>query len=246
MTADASDPRTALPGWRSVLAVVAHPDDESFGLGAVLSGFADAGARTAVLCLTHGEASTLHGASGELSGLRSAEFKAAAALLRVRIAVLRTYPDGRLRSTCRTRLIGEVVDIAREVAPDGLLTFDSSGVTGHADHAAATLAACGAAGLLDLPVLGWTLVDTVADALNRERQAAFEGNRLDAIDFAIRVRRDRQRAAIAAHVSQAVADSILWRRLELQGDVEHLRWLRPSSSLGQLDPGLVATRRVGQ
>ena len=49
------------PPWRSVLAVVAHPDDESFGLGAVLAGFVDAGAAVAVLCFTHGESSTLHG-----------------------------------------------------------------------------------------------------------------------------------------------------------------------------------------
>lgn len=34
-----------LPAWRSVLAVVAHPDDESFGLGAILSAFADRGGR---------------------------------------------------------------------------------------------------------------------------------------------------------------------------------------------------------
>ena len=31
----------------SILAVVAHPDDESFGLGALLSGAAAAGARSA-------------------------------------------------------------------------------------------------------------------------------------------------------------------------------------------------------
>ena len=53
-----SDARDHLPPWRSVLAVVAHPDDESFALGAVLAGFADAGAAVALLCFTHGESST--------------------------------------------------------------------------------------------------------------------------------------------------------------------------------------------
>ncbi|MGB8501155.1 PIG-L deacetylase family protein, partial [Mycobacterium sp.] len=49
---------TSLPAWSSVLAVVTHPDDESFGLGAILDAFNRAGTRTSVLCLTHGEAST--------------------------------------------------------------------------------------------------------------------------------------------------------------------------------------------
>ena len=218
--------RTTLPEWRTVLAVVAHPDDESFGLGAVLSAFDDANAHTAVLCLTHGEASTVHGVAGELYRLRSTEFETAAARLGVKTTVLRTYTDGQLGSTCRTRLIGEVFDVARQLNPDGLLAFDSSGVTGHVDHAAATESACGAAELLELPVLGWTLTDAVARALNRGPNSAFAGSPRDALDFAVRVDRYRQRAAIAAHASQAVASSVVWRRLELQGDVEHLRWLR--------------------
>jgi len=42
---DVSDPGPGdhLPQWRSVLAVVAHPEAESFGLGAVPTGFAEAG-----------------------------------------------------------------------------------------------------------------------------------------------------------------------------------------------------------
>jgi LmbE family N-acetylglucosaminyl deacetylase len=48
-----------LPAWRSVLAVVAHPEDESFGLGAIVDVFTRSGSGVEVLCLTHGEASTL-------------------------------------------------------------------------------------------------------------------------------------------------------------------------------------------
>ena len=63
-----------LPGWSSVLAVVAHPDDESFGLGAILDSFGRGGSQVSVLCLTHGEASTL-GAAGDLGmlGRRTAD-----------------------------------------------------------------------------------------------------------------------------------------------------------------------------
>src|SRR5664280_3759531 len=76
----------------AVLAVVAHPDDESFGLGAVLAAFAAGGARVAVLCFTHGEASTLHGVAGDLHRLRAHELAAAAHVLGVATTVLRSYP----------------------------------------------------------------------------------------------------------------------------------------------------------
>src|SRR5664280_869207 len=91
-----SDPRpvsTRLPAWSTVLAVVAHPDDESFGLGAILDAFHRAGTRTAVLCLTRGEASTLHGAAGDLTAVRGREFAGAARTLGI------TSPIRRLRQT---------------------------------------------------------------------------------------------------------------------------------------------------
>jgi len=217
---------SSLPRWESVLAVVAHPDDESFGLGAVLAAFAEAGAVTTVLCFTHGEASSVHGVPGSLHEVRSRELVAAPTALGVRATTLLHYPDGQLVWTCPPQLAGEVVDAARTADADGVLVFDPSGVTGHPDHAAATAAALAAAEALDLPVVAWTLPSAVAAALNIEG-ASFTGHAERDIDVVVQVDRTRQRIAIAAHASQAVAGSVLWRRLELLGDLEHLRLLQP-------------------
>jgi LmbE family N-acetylglucosaminyl deacetylase len=211
-----------------VLAVVAHPDDESFGLGAVLDAFVSAGATTSVVCFTAGEASTLHGVPGPLHQLRANELGAAARVLGLSAATLLHYPDGNLREQCRTTLAGEVLAATRAAPLDGMVAFDLSGVTGHPDHAAATAAAVAAADILGVPVLGWTLPLAVATALNREWGAAFVGSPADDIDYLVTVDRARQRRAIAAHASQAVGTSVVWRRLALLGSHEYLRLLRPA------------------
>ena len=219
-----------LPRWGSLLAVVAHPDDESFGLGAVLAAFTAAGTRGAVLCFTHGEASTLHGVAGSLHRVRAAELAQAATALGVTTTTLLGYPDGGLAAVCRAQLAGDVLDAARDARADGLLVLDPSGVTGHPDHIAATAAALDAADVLDVPVLGWTLPVEVADTLNHERGLTFAGHHHDDIDFVVTIDRARQRVAISAHASQALPASVLWRRLELLGDREHLRRLRVPES----------------
>lgn len=217
---------TPLPPWRSVLAVVAHPDDESFALGAILAAFAEAGARVSVLCLTRGEASSLHGVPGDLTELRTEELTAAAAALGLHTVALLAYPDGHLPEVSLDRLATHVVTAAREVEADGLIGFDLDGVTGHPDHAHATAAAITAAETLDLPVLGWTIPATVAQQLRDEHGAPFDGHTETEIDFVVTVDRAQQLKAVDCHPSQAVPGSVMWRRIELLGDHEHLRWLR--------------------
>lgn len=229
-------PVTGLPSWTSVLVVVAHPDDESFGLGAVVSAFVDAGATVRVLCLTHGEASTLHGVEGDLAALREAELQAAAEVLGVDDVQLLDLPDGGLAALPPEDLLTPVLAAVSRTAADGILAFDSSGVTGHPDHAAATGAAVDAAERLGLPVLGWTLPLAVAEQLRREFGAGFAGHADAEIDLGLTVDRERQARAVACHPSQAVPGSVLWRRLELLGDREHLRWL--------VHPAPSAPRRV--
>jgi len=80
-----------LPFTASVLAVCAHPDDESFGLGAALSTWADQGTRVSVLSFTHGEASTLGANRGNLHQLRANELATAAGELGVETVRLLKY-----------------------------------------------------------------------------------------------------------------------------------------------------------
>ncbi len=232
-------PDAGLPGWRRVLVVVAHPDDESFGLGAVIDAFVRGGAEVEVLSLTSGEASTL--AEGldpaldlhaNLPAIRAAELADAAAALGVRRTTLLTHPDGGLSTLADGLLAGDVRSAVEAFAPDGLLVFDTSGVTGHPDHAAASLVAASVAAESGLPVLGWALPRRVADELNQRYGASMDGVAETELAIALTVDRERQRQAIAAHRTQAVPGSILWRRIELLGDREYLRWInRPPAGV---------------
>ena len=223
--------RTTLPDWNGLLVIVAHPDDESFGLGAILSTFVDAGTAVSVLCFTHGEASTLHGIAGDLGTIRAEELRAAAHELGVSDVQLRDFPDGGLRSVAPSTLFDEAVATAQRRRLDGIVSFDTAGVTGHPDHIQATAVALQLAKSLDIGLLGWTLPRTVANALNDEIGSSLVGHELSEIDFEISVNRGKQRRAVECHPSQLVPGSILWRRLELQSDKEYLRWLHQSASM---------------
>ena len=216
-----------LPGWRRLLVVVAHPDDETFGLGAVAGHFTAGGAAVHVLCYTHGEASTLNENHAELRQARAREIRQAAAELGIASVTLLGYPDGQLATAAPDELSGHVTRLAARHRADGLLVFDDTGITGHPDHQAATRAAVRAAQATGLPVLAWALPDAIAGQLREETGASFAGQPPDGIDLCIRVDRAAQRSAALLHASQISPGAVLWRRLQLQGDREHLRWLLP-------------------
>lgn len=209
-----------------VLAVCAHPDDESFGLGAVLSTLAKGGSRTGVLCFTHGEASTLHGVAGDLAAIRARELRAAAQVLGVSWVELLDYPDGALGAQPPDELTAHVLRAVTDVQADGLLVFDLGGITGHPDHQAATDAALAAAATLDHTVLAWALPRAIADALNHELGTTFVGRDPGELDFVLEVDRGAQLEAISCHASQATGNPVVRRRLALQQDREWLRVLR--------------------
>ncbi len=215
-----------LPAWSRALVIVAHPDDESFGLGAVLSTLAARGTQVSVLCYTQGEGSTLHGVDGDLSLVRGEELRRAADELGLAGVRLLAHPDGALAAEPLEGLLAEAREFASEVGAEGLITFDPSGITGHPDHRTAAEVTERLADELGVAALAWTLPADVSDQLQRELGVPFVGRTPDLIDVVLDVDRGPQRRAILCHASQAVPQSPLWRRLELLGDKERLFWLR--------------------
>ncbi len=219
-------PINPLIGWRHALVVIAHPDDESFGLGAVLAGLVAQGCTVSVLCFTNGEASTLGAAVG-LATIRAAELRAAATELGVSDVALLSYPDGALASVQASQLDQHIRDHFDGI--DLVVAFEPSGVTGHPDHRAASEAAVRVASTAGLAVLEWGLPSDVADALCAEFGVAFGA--LDSPESeTITVDRAVQWRAIARHATQATANPVLVRRLELQGTRENIRITRAGSS----------------
>ncbi len=214
-----------LRGVTELLAVVAHPDDESFGLGALLSALASTGRRVRVLCLTHGEASTL-GASGALGEVRASELECAARRLGVAGATLDDWPDGELARADPSLLARRIADHA--AGAGAIVVFEPSGVTGHPDHQVASRLATAVAGELGLATIEWGVPGAVAARLREELGVTLSALEEEAGGvLAVPVDRSRQWAAIGCHVSQQPDNPLLARRLELTGPEEWIR-LRPA------------------
>jgi LmbE family N-acetylglucosaminyl deacetylase len=123
------------------MAVAAHPDDESLGMGGTLAKYAAEGVETYLVTATRGE----HGWFGDekdnpgpeaLGRLREAELLAAAEALGVREVRLLDYVDGRLDQADPAEAVSKIVGHLRRVRPHVVLTFDPNGAYGHPDHIA--------------------------------------------------------------------------------------------------------------
>ncbi len=138
----------------AMLAVFAHPDDESLACGGLLAWCAAIGVRVSLLCLTHGE----HGRAGRgatgpgprpLRQVRAGELRAAAKELGIGRVRLLDHEDGMLPWILPDRLDADILDEIRRTGPDVVVTFDSDGLYWHPDHiavherTAATVAALG-------------------------------------------------------------------------------------------------------
>src|SRR5256885_657609 len=123
---------------RTILAVFAHPDDESIACGGTLARLADAGARVVLLCASRGEKGSLSDpaliAATDLPSVRAHELRDAARVLGIADVLLYEHPDGDLRWADVPQLHVEIVLAIQQYTPDGVITFGEDGLYWHLDH----------------------------------------------------------------------------------------------------------------
>lgn len=135
---------------KTLLAVLAHPDDESFGLGGTLALYAQRGYDTYLICATRGEAGSvdaehLHGFKN-IADMRTAELDCAASHLGLKDVIYLGYRDSGMTGSDDNKhpeaqinhpveeVAGRVVKHIRALQPDVVLTFDPIGGYKHPDH----------------------------------------------------------------------------------------------------------------
>lgn len=150
---------------RTLLAVLAHPDDESFGMGGTLALYARRGVDVHVICATRGEAGEMGGTFlegySDASERRISELTCAAEKLGLAGVHFLNYRDSGMTGSPENdhpqalvnapieEVAGEVVHFIRKLRPQVVVTFDPIGGYKHPDHIAmheATVLAFEAAG----------------------------------------------------------------------------------------------------
>jgi LmbE family N-acetylglucosaminyl deacetylase len=117
-------------------AVLAHPDDESFGCAGALALAHDAGRATRLLVVTRGEAGTPDGeVDPDLADLREDELVCAAEKIGLdEVSILEGYADNGLADAPFEQLVRDISAWLADRRPDAVITFGRHGVTGHPDH----------------------------------------------------------------------------------------------------------------
>ncbi len=134
----------------TLLAVLAHPDDESFGMGGTLALYARRGCNVYLVCATRGEVGTVDPeymrGYHSIAELREGELRCAAEHLGLKDVYFLGYrdlgmpgsadnqhPDAQVAHSV-DEVAGKVVKYIRDLKPDIVLTFDPIGGYRHPDH----------------------------------------------------------------------------------------------------------------
>ena len=137
---------------RRLLAIFAHPDDESFGPGGSLALYTRRGVEVHLICATRGEAGSIppgfQNGYPSVADLREAELRCAASHLGLAQVHFLGYRDSGMTGSADNHhpqaLIGapiaevaeRITAVVRSVRPQVLITFDPIGGYRHPDHIA--------------------------------------------------------------------------------------------------------------
>jgi LmbE family N-acetylglucosaminyl deacetylase len=121
----------------SLLAVFAHPDDESIACGGVLAWCAAHGIRASLLCLTRGGIGQLDDpARIRMGEARRSELEAAGHVLGLHEVILLDHRNGFLPWVERGDLEADIQKAIRASSATVVITFDDDGLYWHPDHIA--------------------------------------------------------------------------------------------------------------
>jgi small redox-active disulfide protein 2 len=121
---------------RTLLAVFAHPDDESNAAGGTLARYARQGASVTIVSATRGEVGIAGLGPDAAGAVRERELRAAATALGARAVRFLDYLDGTLPRADEGAAVAKLGALLRELEPQVILTFGPDGVSGHPDHIA--------------------------------------------------------------------------------------------------------------
>lgn len=220
-----------------LLAVVAHPDDESLEMGGTLARYASEGVETYVLTATRGErgrsGEVAVNSPGELGAIREAEQRAACRVLGVFEVGFLDYRDGAVDEADPCEAAARIEAHIRRIRPHVVVTFGPEGGYGHPDHIAisqfttAAIVRAGGAGVCKLYYLAWTAEKWAAyQAALKTLRSRVDGverqampwpdwaitTRIDCIDYWPTVWR-----AVSCHRTQMS----MYRNLERLPELEH-------------------------
>ena len=134
----------------SVLVAYAHPDDEGFASGGTLAMLVDLGAQMTLVCATNGDVGEISDAAlatpETLGQVRQEELRQAIMILGIQDVRFFNYRDSGMAGTADnhhpnallqidpSQVVGQLVDIIREIRPNVVITHDPTGGYGHPDH----------------------------------------------------------------------------------------------------------------
>lgn len=135
---------------KKILSVLAHPDDESFGMGGTLALYAHEGVEVHLICATRGEAGEVEPEFLEgyqsIAERREDELRCAAEHLGLKKVHFLNYRDSGMQGSEDNqhpnafinapleKVTEQVVSYIREIKPQVVLTFDPVGGYHHPDH----------------------------------------------------------------------------------------------------------------
>lgn len=123
----------------SILGIWAHPDDETFMVGGLLSMAAANSQQVVCITATKGEAGApdpVIWPPDQLGEIRARELKKALSILGVEQHAWLGYVDGACNDVPDEEAIQKLINYIDQLKPNSIITFPPDGLTGHDDHVA--------------------------------------------------------------------------------------------------------------